>query len=183
MKEKILVIDDDETLLKTLDKLLNKEGYQVSIANSSLDGIDKVREGFFDIIILDIRMPDMDGITLLKEIRELQKGMLESIVIIVTGYASEDVPIKAIKLKVDDYIMKPFELDEFLHSVERNIEICRLRNEKKKYLSELEEKNRELERSRGKYKNLVNSLIRVAWLRAGSKDVEREVKRILKTIK
>lgn len=176
MKEKLLIIDDDKTLLKTLDKLLKKEGYQVTTTDNSSDALDRVKGEFFDLIILDIRMPGMNGVSLLEKIRKIQKGRPESMVIIITGYASEDVPIKAIKLGVDDYIMKPFELDEFLYSVNRNIKICRLRKEREKYL-------KELEKSRAKYRNLVNSLVRVAWLKTGSKEIEKEAKRILRTIK
>jgi len=172
MKEKILVVDDEKILLKTLDRLLSKEGYQVTTTDNSYDALDMVKKEFFDLIILDIRMPGMDGISLLKEIRKIQGDGKKSMVIIITGYASEDVPIKAIKLGADDYIMKPFELDDFLHSVNRNIRLCRLEKEKRRYLEELK-------KSRERYKNLVKSITRVIWVKTGSKDLEEDIRRIL----
>jgi len=172
MKEKILVVDDEKILLKTLDRLLSKEGYQVTTIDNSYDALDMVKKEFFDLIILDIRMPGMDGISLLKEIRKIQGDGKKSMVIIITGYASEDVPIKAIKLGADDYIMKPFELDDFLHSVNRNIRLCRLEKEKRRYLEELK-------KSRERYKNLVKSITRVIWVKTGSKDLEEDIRRIL----
>ncbi|HDI72977.1 MAG TPA: response regulator [Candidatus Altiarchaeales archaeon] len=172
MKEKILVVDDEKILLKTLDRLLSKEGYQVTTTDNSYDALDMVKKEFFDLIILDIRMPGMDGISLLKEIRKIQGDEEKSMVIIITGYASEDAPIKAIKLGADDYIMKPFELDDFLHSVNKNIRLCRLEKEKRRYLEELK-------KSRERYKNLVKSLTRVIWVKTGSKDLEEDIRRIL----
>ena len=172
MKEKILVVDDEKILLKTLDRLLSKEGYQVTTTDNSYDALDMVKKEFFDLIILDIRMPGMDGISLLKEIRKIQGDEEKSMVIIITGYASEDAPIKAIKLGADDYIMKPFELDDFLHSVNKNIRLCRLKKEKRRYLEELK-------KSRERYKNLVKSLTRVIWVKTGSKDLEEDIRRIL----
>jgi len=172
MKEKILVVDDERILLETLGRLLSKEGYQVTTTDNSYDALDMVKKEFFDLIILDIRMPDMDGISLLKEIRKIQTEGEKSMVIIITGYASEDVPIKAIKLGVDDYIMKPFELDDFLYSVNRNIRLCRLEKEKRRYLEKLK-------KSRERYKNLVKSLTRVIWVKTRSKDLEEDIRRIL----
>ncbi|MBN2014723.1 MAG: response regulator [Candidatus Altiarchaeota archaeon] len=180
MKEKILVIDDEEMILKTLDKLLSKEGYEVTTVNSSYTALAHVKKEFFDLIVLDVRMPQMDGISLLKQIRRIQEDK-KSMVIVITGYASEDVPIKAIELGVEGYIMKPFELESFLYSVNGVMEICRLRKERDGYLKELEKKNRELEELRDKYRNLVNSLTRVVWAKTNSKDLEDKIKKIIKS--
>jgi len=173
MKDKILVVDDEESLLKTISKVLTKEGYEVTTTNSSRDALDKVKSTFFDLILLDVRMPEMDGITLLKEIRKIQEEDNLSRVILITAYASEETPIKAIKLGADDYIMKPFELDEFLHSVERNLRINRLERERNESLDQLKELHT-------KYKNLVGSLSKVVWLKTKDKDLEKKVMEILK---
>lgn len=172
-KEKILVVDDERILLNTLDRLLSKEGYRVTTTDDSYDALAKVKKEFFALIVLDIRMPGMDGISLLKEIRKIQRGGGKSIVIIITGYASEDVPIQAIKLGADDYILKPFELDVFLHSINRNMRLYRLRKEKDMYLKRLKE-------CYERYKNLVNSLTRVVWVKTKSKDIDKKIKDILK---
>ena len=92
MDEKILVVDDDKSLLKTLENLLGKEGFSVTTTDSSYDALDKIKAEFFDLVILDVRMPGMDGIALLKNIREAQEGAESSRVIIITGFASEETP-------------------------------------------------------------------------------------------
>lgn len=173
MNEKILVVDDEKPLLRTIDKLLSKEGYRVTTTDDSYDALDKVKTEFFDLIVLDIRMPGMDGISLLKEVRKIQKKDNMSRVIIITAYASEDAPIKAIKLGADDYIMKPFELDDFLHSVNRNLRMSQLEREKRDYMSQLEELH-------GKYKNLVGSLAKVVWTKTKDKNLEKKIREILK---
>ena len=142
MKEKILVVDDEKILLETIEKLLTQEGYIVTTTDSSYDALDKVKKQFYDIIITDVRMPGMDGIALLKKVRTVQKGKDNSKIIIITAYANEDTPIQAIKLGADDYIIKPFELDQFLHSVKINSEILRLEKEKENHMEQLQELNK-----------------------------------------
>lgn len=117
--KKILVIDDDELFLETLERLLASHGFQVSTARSGMEAIELVRRDCFDLIISDVRMPEMDGIETLKKIKE-QDPRSRSIVM--TGYASDTAAIQALKLGADDYINKPFHLDEFLESVRRSLE-------------------------------------------------------------
>ena len=173
MKDKILVVDDEESILKTIFNALTIEGYDVSTTSSSRDALEKVRSTFFDLILLDVRMPEMDGITLLKEIRKIQEGNNLSRVIIITAYANDETPINAIKLGADDYIMKPFELDNFLHSVSRNIRISRLEREKQEHMAKLEKIHEG-------YKNLVKSLTRVIWAKTKNKELEKKVEEVLK---
>ncbi len=172
MKEKILVVDDEKPLLKTLDKLLSKGGYIVTTTDDSYDALDKIKKEFFDLIILDIRMPGMNGISLLEEVRKIQKGKSRSKVIMITAYASEETPIKAIKLGADDYIMKPFEMDDFLHSVNRNIKMVRLERERDEYIHKLEKLHEE-------YKNLIISLTKVIWTKTKDKELEEKIRNIL----
>jgi signal transduction histidine kinase len=143
-KERILVIDDDETLRETMLLLFKKYGYQVQVAENGKEGLKRIQEQFYDLIILDIRMPDMDGVQVLKNIRAIQAEHDNSYVIITTGYASENVPIDALKLGAADYIMKPFELADFMHSVEQNLKIIRAQKEKKAYVDELARTNAKL---------------------------------------
>jgi len=172
MKEKILIVDDEKPVLESLEEALTKQGYPVTTTDSSYDALDRIKKEFFDLIILDVRMPGMDGISLLKEVRRVQKEDNKSRVIIITAYASEDAPIKAIQLGADDYIMKPFELDNFLHSVNRNLRVSRLEKEKREYTDKLEKLHE-------KYKNLVGSLTKVIWTKTKSKELEKKVREIL----
>ena len=146
MSEDILLVDDDKLLLRMMTKLLEKEGHNVFAVENGFDAIKKLEERFFDLLILDIRMPGLNGLDVLTKIREIQKDRdFGSHVIVVTGYASEDVPVKAIRLGAADYIMKPFETAEFLHSINKNLKLIRLEKEKKALIETLKEKNSELE--------------------------------------
>ena len=118
MEKKILIIDDDSLVLKTLQNLLSRQGYEVICAKSGEEAIRHLEFGDFNLIISDIRMPGQDGIELLKKIRA---NGLETPFMFITGYASENIPIDAIKLGARDYILKPFNLDELLESVKRYI--------------------------------------------------------------
>jgi len=118
MKKKILIVDDDSLVLKTLQNLLSRHNYEVHCAKSSEDALRQVESGNFNLIVSDVRMPEQDGIELLKKIRANGLG---TPFVFITGYASENTPIDAIKLGAKDYILKPFNLDELLESVKKYI--------------------------------------------------------------
>lgn len=122
-KGRILVIDDDALVLRTLSRLLEKNGYTVEMTNNGREGIEKAAVRRFDLIICDIRMPEIDGFATIRTIKEnveLGKGV-NCPVILLTGYVSEEAPIETIKLSVQDYILKPFDLNELLMSVRKCI--------------------------------------------------------------
>ncbi|MGA2090818.1 MAG: response regulator [Endomicrobiales bacterium] len=146
MQESVLVIDDEDTLRTSVSRILEKMGFKVNSAETGLEGLKKIKEKFYDMVILDIRMPEMDGIEFLRNMRKFQDGQdsVGSFVIITTGYASENVPVEALKLGAVDYIRKPFELTYFEHSIEQNLKLLRAENMKRKYTKELAEKNAEL---------------------------------------
>ncbi|MCM8824482.1 MAG: response regulator [Candidatus Omnitrophica bacterium] len=123
MSKKILVIDDEELITKSLLKLLTTEGYDTTVVRSGKEAIDKIKEINFDLIICDMRMPDMDGIETIKGIRvHLKKLNKRSIPeVLITGYADKDKYEDALGLKVADYIYKPFDREDFLKVVKRTI--------------------------------------------------------------
>ncbi len=114
MAERILVVDDDEFMRSSLQLELEAEGFIVATAKDGMEAIERSREYNFDLIVCDIRMPGIDGLDTLKTIKEVQP-MARNMVI--TGYASPDAPVTALKMKVDDYLLKPFSSEEFLQSV------------------------------------------------------------------
>ena len=122
MAKKILVIDDEELVIESLRKLLNKKGYDVSIAKNGVGAMRKIEEGDFDLIVSDIRMPDINGIEVIKKIREYlkQNGKEPVPEILITGYASEESLEEAKKLNVADCIYKPFNIKDFLDVIKRN---------------------------------------------------------------
>ena len=105
----ILLVDDDHSLRNMLSFVLGKEGYQVDEAVSGLDALKKLKGRKYDLVISDIRMPDLNGIELLKKIKTHEQDLP---VIMITAYAATHDAIEAMKLGAEDYIMKPFNLEE-----------------------------------------------------------------------
>ena len=111
----ILVVDDDRVLLDLLRKVLEKFGFEVALVASGKDAIDQVRKFVPDVILLDIKMPGMDGITLLKKIKAHDPDVE---VIIMTGFASLDSAVEALRYGAFDYIQKPFnKLDQVVNAI------------------------------------------------------------------
>ena len=123
MAKKILVIDDEELITKSLLKFLSKEGYAVTIAKSGKEAIEKVKDIDFDLIISDVRMPDMDGIETIQQIRaDLEKSNKKPVPeVLITGYADVDKYQKANELEVADYLYKPFDNNDFLRIIKKTI--------------------------------------------------------------
>jgi two-component SAPR family response regulator len=117
--EHILVVEDDEFMRMSLEAELQLAGYRVSLAENGLEAVELAKQQHFDLVISDIRMPGMDGLETLSALREFQP---EARNIVITGYADPEAPITAVKLKVDDYLMKPFTSEEFLKSVRASLE-------------------------------------------------------------
>ncbi len=108
-KQKILVVDDERSMREFLGIMLAKEGYSVTQCPDGETALKQVEEDIFDLVIMDIRMPKMDGIAVLERIKEMAP---ESIVIMITAFASTDTAVRAMKKGAYDYITKPFKIDE-----------------------------------------------------------------------
>ena len=123
MSKRILLIDDDALVLKSVRKLLENNGYEVVSAKNCQEAIKIAESGNFHLIISDIRMPGENGLATVRKIKDMlkQSTRVEVPSIFMTGYASEEAPIDAIKLGAKDYLLKPFDLDELLTSVKNNI--------------------------------------------------------------
>jgi len=113
-KGKILVIDDEDIVRTSCSRTLCPEGYEVSLAKNGAEGLKMAGEDKFDLVLTDLKMPDMDGIEVLRSIRE---KCPETQVIIVTGYQTVDTSVKAVKLGACDYIEKPFTPDALISAV------------------------------------------------------------------
>lgn len=144
MAEKILIIEDDQAFRATLTNLLTKEGYSVTGAGDGQQAINEAKKSFFELIVADVRLPGgMDGIEAVKCIKEITPQE-KIMAIIITGYADENAPVRGIKVGIDDYLYKPFEMNEFLFSVERNLKVFWLEKEREKHIEMLGEMNEEL---------------------------------------
>lgn len=108
---KILVIDDERSIRNTLKDILGFEGYQVELAENGMIGIELVKSADFDIILCDIKMPDMDGIEVLEQIMQLKP---ESTIVMISGHGTIDTAVEAIKKGAFDFIEKPLDLNRLL---------------------------------------------------------------------
>jgi DNA-binding NtrC family response regulator len=118
-KARILVVDDERGMCEFLRFLLQEEGYEVDIAHSGDQALEKVKESKFQLILADIKMPGLDGLEMLRKLREADE---DTVVIVMTGYSSLDTAIKAIKYDASDYLTKPFDdPDAVLAAVERGL--------------------------------------------------------------
>jgi len=124
MAKKILVIDDEELIIKSLRKLLEKNGFAVFVAKNGQDAIVMAEEEDFDLIIADIRMPGINGVDTTQFIFEnLQKRNSEKIpVIFITGYADKAIEKRAAALNPVAYIYKPFDIQDLVEKVKTTLE-------------------------------------------------------------
>ena len=123
MAKKILIVEDEKIITKTLQKLLKTKGYDVDVVNSGKDALAKIKESDFNLIVCDIMMPEMDGIETIKAIRKERKTQGKSLIpeVVITGYADENKYQSAVELDVAAYLYKPFDTDELLEAIKGNI--------------------------------------------------------------
>jgi DNA-binding NtrC family response regulator len=112
---RVLLVDDEVVFTKNMSKLLTYRGYTVIAVNSGDAAIRELEQADFDVIVLDLKMPGMDGITTLKEIMKL--GLFTE-TLILTGHGSIDTALEAMKLGAYDYLTKPCEIDELVAKIE-----------------------------------------------------------------
>ena len=134
---KILVVEDDESMNEILVSTLEEEDHEVESVFNGPRAIEKCEETTYDLIVTDVRLPGIDGVEMLQTLRRLQPKVK---CIVITGYASEDTPVRAIRLKVDDYLFKPFSLVYFLQSVGRALNRDQEKKEKRALFSRLFQK-------------------------------------------
>lgn len=125
-KDHILVADDQRSMREFLDIMLKKEGYRVTLASNGEEVFKLLEKDIFDLALVDIRMPRQDGISALKRIKTVSP---ETIVIMMTAYASADTAIRAMKEGAYDYITKPFKIDEVKLIIQNALEKRHLREE------------------------------------------------------
>ncbi len=144
MNEKILIVDDEKDILRILNSILTKEGFEVRNACEGNEAIEIFKAEHFDLVITDIRMPGMDGIEVLKKVKALDKDIE---VIILTGFATMDNAIEALRDgRAFDYLTKPLDdVDALIMTVNKALERRRLRKENRSLLNRLQQANTELE--------------------------------------
>src|SRR6202167_1316965 len=125
-KGSILVIDDEAEIREGLEALLSSEGFQVTPADTATSGLAKLEEQPFDLLLLDVSLPDRNGLDVLREIRRRNPSLA---VVLITAYGSIDMARAAFKGGAQDYITKPWSNDELLVQVAQAVEGQKLREE------------------------------------------------------
>ncbi|NIM18796.1 MAG: response regulator [Candidatus Latescibacteria bacterium] len=136
---KILIIDDDESIRKVLGFILEEAGYQVETSGSAQEGLDRISQGRPDLVLSDIKMPSMDGIALLKEIKRLDNSIP---VIMLTAFGTVETAVEAMKLGASDYLAKPISRDELKLTVQKTLKLQHLEKENEALKESLREKLR-----------------------------------------
>ena len=144
MSGRILLVDDDAALLDALPKALRlrMNGLQIDTSETAFDALERIRETDYDAIVSDIKMPGMDGLALLHEIRELRP---RTPTLMITGHGERDLAVQALRGGAYDFVQKPIDRDYFVASLERAIELRRLARQVEEQQIALERHARVLE--------------------------------------
>ncbi|MBM3133759.1 MAG: sigma-54-dependent Fis family transcriptional regulator [Chloroflexi bacterium] len=141
-KPRILIVDDDESTRRTLMLIFSKQGYGVESAATGQEALAKARERFFNLALLDIKLPDIEGVELLALLKEMHPDL---VAIMVTAYASLETAVQALNKGVSAYITKPLNMDKVLATVRQVLEKQRLVWEKRRAEDALQESRRSME--------------------------------------
>ena len=114
----ILVVDDDKSILRTFMRILQKNGYEIDVAETGKEAIEKADTRHYDLALLDIRLPDMDGTDLLAQ---MKKQLQNTIKIMITGFPSIETGVKALDEGADAYLVKPVKPEELLMLIEEKL--------------------------------------------------------------
>ena len=149
MSEKILVVDDELFVRELLLEFLSTEGYEVSLADSGEKAVELMQIQPADLVLVDLKMPGIDGIQTLKQMKKIAPNTLA---IIMTGYPTIESSIEALRQGAYDYVVKPFKLNDLKSSIEKALREHKLKIQ----ISQLKDRIAQLEAELEKYSNLQN---------------------------
>jgi len=141
----LLVVDDEAEIRDLLEETLSDEGFRVDTAEDVPDALEKLRDSDFDLLITDVLMPGGSGLDMLREVKRIRPHIAT---IVMTGYADTDKAIQALREKVDDFVQKPFTLEELFHAVRVGLAAKGVSKVQSQTLQALHRKSTELERER-----------------------------------
>jgi DNA-binding NtrC family response regulator len=116
---RILIVDDDENILKTFSTALRDAGYKVDTTQNGKEAIEKARANFYNLALIDIRLPDMEGTELLTTLVETTPKMVK---IIITGYPTLQNAVEAVNKGADGYVIKPANMADLLRKIREHLE-------------------------------------------------------------
>ena len=141
----ILVVDDEPKICQFLETLLQREGHRVTSVHRGTDALARIEQETYDLIITDLKMPGIDGLELVSRVKAIQSTIP---VVMVTGYATVETAVKAMRHGADDYVTKPFNLDELRKVVDRTLQAAQMERENRELVRRLQQANAELARHR-----------------------------------
>ena len=118
-KDVILIVDDDLDFLESISEVLKENGYRIDTAKTGSEALEKTKEEFYALILIDVKLPDMEGIDFLKKIEETDPEMRK---IIVTGYPSIENAKDALNFGAHAYLIKPLEIEDLLGTIDEQLE-------------------------------------------------------------
>ena len=124
---RLLVVDDEEDFLETLVKRLNKRNIDATGVSSGEKALEIINEKPFDVVVMDVKMPGLDGIETLRELKKVNPGIE---VIILSGHASVDAAMDGMRLGAYEYLLKPCEIEELIEKIDRAYELKADRDER-----------------------------------------------------
>jgi DNA-binding NtrC family response regulator len=127
---RILVVDDDENIRKVLVTILEDEGYSVESVGTARKAIEKTRRNYYNLALIDVRLPDMEGIELLTRMKDTTPKMRK---IIITGYPTLQNAVEAVNKGADAYVLKPFDVEKVLEKIKEQL---KKQEEEKSYSQE-----------------------------------------------
>ena len=116
---KIIIIDDDQALHRVFTRILQKEGYIVETAETGSEALTKIRNSNFDVALIDVKLPDVNGLDLLPTLKEIAPSMVK---IVITGYSIPDGKTGALQLGADDFFKKPIPPPVLLEAIKMHLE-------------------------------------------------------------
>ncbi len=151
----ILVVDDERDIRDGSERILTRKGYEVTKASNGEEALERVKETLFAIVLLDLKMPGMDGLEVLRRIRQSHPEVL---VIVITGYATIETAIEAMKLGAYDFIPKPFKPDQLRIVVDRASELKQLTDEAKRLQEERQRTLKDLHLEQSRTRTVIRAL-------------------------
>jgi len=126
MNKKILIVDDDKNIRMLCKDLLERENFIVEETGNGFEAINRIENEKYDLVLLDLHMAEIDGFEVVKKVREFNDALP---IVIMTGYATIENAVKAMKMGANDFVVKPFDIHQFLSTIRRNIELGSLTKE------------------------------------------------------
>jgi two-component system, OmpR family, phosphate regulon sensor histidine kinase PhoR len=151
----VLVVDDERGIREGCRRILTAEGYTVDVAENGKEGLEKVRLKPYDLLLVDLMMPVMGGLELMGQVRDHDP---EVIMIVITGFATIETAVEAMKHGAYDYVPKPFTPDQLLAVINRGLETRRLRLQTTRLMEERDQKLLEVANETSKLHTIINSL-------------------------